>query len=50
MAIAQTLKIPVYDALYVALAEKENGILYTTDKKLATLADTIVTVQLLKTN
>ncbi|HSQ48434.1 MAG TPA: type II toxin-antitoxin system VapC family toxin [Candidatus Deferrimicrobiaceae bacterium] len=50
MAIAQTLKVPVYDALYIALAEKEKGTLYTTDKKLATIAGTIITVKLLKPN
>ncbi len=50
MVIAQTLKVPVYDALYIALAEKEKGTLYTTDKKLATIAKTITTTKLLKTN
>jgi predicted nucleic acid-binding protein len=48
MTIAQTLKIPVYDALYVAVAQKENGTLYTTDKKLAKTANTITTTKLLK--
>ena len=46
MAIAQTLKVPVYDALYIALAEKEKGILYTADKKLATTANTITKTKL----
>jgi predicted nucleic acid-binding protein len=50
MTIAQSLKIPVYDALYVALAEKEKGSLYTTDKKLATTANTITTTKLPKPN
>ncbi len=50
MAIAQSLKIPVYDALYVALSEKEKGSLYTTDQKLATAAKTITAVKLLKPN
>ncbi|MGD6807190.1 MAG: type II toxin-antitoxin system VapC family toxin [Candidatus Bathyarchaeia archaeon] len=49
MALAQTLKVPVYDALYIALAEKEEGIIYTADKKLATAAKTITKTKLLKT-
>ncbi len=28
MAIAQTLKVPVYDALYIALAEKEKATIF----------------------
>jgi predicted nucleic acid-binding protein len=48
MTLAQTLKIPVYDALYIALAEKEKGILYTADKKLAATAETITKIKLLK--
>jgi predicted nucleic acid-binding protein len=50
MTIAQTLKLPIYDALYVALSQRENGTLYTTDKKLATTANTITTTKLLKPN
>jgi predicted nucleic acid-binding protein len=50
MAIAQTLKIPVYDALYIALAKKKRGLLYTTDKKLSSTAEKIVTIKLLKPN
>ena len=48
MTIAQTLKIPIYDALYITLAEKEKGTLYTADQKLATTAKTITAVKLLK--
>lgn len=48
MTIAQTLKVPVYDALYIALAEKEKCTLYTADKNLATKAKTVTTVKLLK--
>ena len=50
MAIAQTLKVPVYDALYIALAEKEKGTLYTADQKLAKTANTITTTKHQKTN
>jgi predicted nucleic acid-binding protein len=50
MTIAQTQKIPVYDALYIALAIKEKGTLYTADKKLATTANKITKTKLLKPN
>jgi predicted nucleic acid-binding protein len=50
MAIAQTLKVPVYDALYIALAKKEKGTLYTSDQKLAKTAKTTTTTKLLKPN
>lgn len=50
MSIAQTIKVPVYDALYIALTEKEKGILFTADKKLAVSAKTITTARLLKSS
>ncbi len=46
--IAQTKKTPVYDALYIALAQKANGTLYTADQKLCSLAKTIVNTKLLQ--
>ena len=48
MAIAQSLKMPVYDALYIALAKKENSTLYTADIKLSKATNTIITMNLLK--
>jgi predicted nucleic acid-binding protein len=46
--IAQTKKTPVYDALYIALTQKEKGTLYTADQKLCTTANTITNTKLLK--
>jgi predicted nucleic acid-binding protein len=48
--IAAAKNIRVYDATYIALAQKLNGTLYTADKKLATIANTITTTKLLKPN
>ena len=48
MTIAQTIKVPVYDALYIALAQRENGTLYTADQKLCKAANTITNAKLLK--
>ena len=50
MTIAQTLKLSIYDALYATLAQRENGTLYTADKKLAITANTITKTKLLKPN
>ncbi len=47
--IATTKNIPVCDATYIALAQKLNGTLYTADKKLASIANTITNTKLLKT-
>jgi predicted nucleic acid-binding protein len=46
--IAITKKIAVYDATYIALAQKLNGTLYTADKKLASIAETITNTKLLE--
>ncbi len=48
--IATTKNASIYDALYIALAQKLGGTLYTADKKLATTANTITTTKLLKSN
>jgi predicted nucleic acid-binding protein len=48
MTIAQTMKVPVYDALYIALAKKVNGTLYTADQKLCTTTNKITNTKLLK--
>jgi predicted nucleic acid-binding protein len=46
--IAQTTKMAVYDATYIALTQKLNGTLYTADQKLAKTANTITKIKLLK--
>ncbi|MCW4003752.1 MAG: type II toxin-antitoxin system VapC family toxin [Candidatus Bathyarchaeota archaeon] len=46
--IAQTKKTPVYDALYIALAQKTKGTLYTADQKLCALAKTTINTKLLQ--
>jgi predicted nucleic acid-binding protein len=48
--IATTKNISAYDATYIAATQKLGGKLYTTDKKLATTANTITTTKLLKPN
>jgi predicted nucleic acid-binding protein len=48
--IATTKNITVYDATYIALAQKLNGTLYTADKKLALIANANTNTNLLKTN
>lgn len=46
LALAQN--ITVYDALYIAAAQKLNGTLYTADQKLCTTANKITNSKLLK--
>jgi predicted nucleic acid-binding protein len=48
MTIAQTMKVPVYDALHIALAKRVNGTLYTADQKLHTTANKTTNTKLLK--
>jgi predicted nucleic acid-binding protein len=48
--IALTQNIPVYDALFIAAAQKLNGILYTADQKLCTTANKTAKSRLLKSN
>lgn len=48
--IATTKNVSIYDALYIALAQQQNGTLYTADKKLAITAITITNTDLLKSN
>jgi len=48
--IATAKNITVYDATYIATAQKLNGTLYTADKQLATTANKIVKTKLLKAN
>lgn len=48
MAIAKSLKVPIYDALYIALAQRENSILFTSDKKLCKAANAVIDVKLLE--
>ncbi len=46
--IALTQNIAVYDALFIAAAQKLNGTLYTADQKLWTTASKIAKSKLLK--
>jgi predicted nucleic acid-binding protein len=46
--IALTHNITVYDALYIAAAQKLKGTLYTADQKLCTTANKITSSKLLK--
>jgi predicted nucleic acid-binding protein len=46
--IAQTQNLTVYDALFIAAAQKLNGTLYTADQKLYITANKIRTARLLK--
>jgi predicted nucleic acid-binding protein len=46
--IALTENITVYDALYVAAAQKLNGTLYTADRKLCATANKTTNTKLLK--
>ena len=46
--IALAQNITVYDALYIAAAQKLNGTLYTADQKLSTTANKITNTKLLK--
>ena len=46
--IAQTQNVTVYDALYIAAAQKISGTLYTADQKLAATANTTTNTKLLK--
>lgn len=46
--VALTQNIPVYDALYIALAQKISGTLYTADQKLCTTASKVTNSKLLK--
>jgi len=48
MHVALTQNITVYDALYIAAAQKTNGILYTADQKLHDAANGITNTKLLK--
>ena len=48
MNIALIQNVTVYDALYIAVAQKVNGTLYTADQKLCTTANTITNSKLLK--
>ena len=48
LKIAFTQNVTVYDALYIAVALKVNGTLYTADQKLCTTANTITNSKLLK--
>ena len=48
--IAQTTKTATYDALFIALTQKQNGILYTADKQLVTTAEKMINTKLLKPN
>jgi predicted nucleic acid-binding protein len=48
MHIALTQNITVYDALYIAAAQKTNGTLYTADQKLCNAANGITNTKLLK--
>lgn len=46
--IAITKNITVYDATYIAAAQKLNSTLYTADQKLCTLAKTTINTKLLQ--
>jgi predicted nucleic acid-binding protein len=48
MVIALEQNITVYDALYIAVAQKLQGTLYTADQKLHTTANKITNTKLLK--
>ncbi len=48
MQVALTCKITVYDALYIAAAQKINGTLYTADQKLCNTANGIINTKLPK--
>jgi predicted nucleic acid-binding protein len=48
MHVALTQNITVYDALYIAAAQKMNGTLYTADQKLHEAANGIINTKLLK--
>lgn len=48
MHVALALNISVCDALYIAAAQKINGILYTADQKLCETANGRVNIKLLK--
>ena len=48
MHVALTQNISVYDALYIAAAQKMNGTLYTADQKLCNAANGITNTKLLK--
>lgn len=45
--IATTKNTTIYDALYIALAQQQNGALFTADKKLATIAETKINTEVL---
>lgn len=47
MSIGQTHNITIYDALYIALTQKINGVFYTADQKLYNVANKIVKTKLL---
>jgi predicted nucleic acid-binding protein len=48
--VALTRNITIYDALYIAAAQKMNGTLYTADQKLCDAANGITNTKLLKPN
>jgi predicted nucleic acid-binding protein len=48
MHVALTQNITVYDALYIAAAQKNNSTLYTADQKLCNAANGIANAKLLK--
>jgi predicted nucleic acid-binding protein len=47
MQIAITQNITVYDALFIAAAQKTNATLYTADKKLLAKTDKTIKIKLL---
>ena len=42
LALAMHLDHPVYDCIYLALARREAAVLFTADRRLATLAETVL--------
>ncbi len=48
MQVALKHKVSIYDALYIAAAEKINGTLYTADQKLFSSAKEVTSTKILK--